>query len=42
MQQLHLVALCIGIHMWAQSDYIDKRTNSVAVSEADLLSVYRI
>ena len=26
--------------MWAQSDLNDKRANSIAVSEADLLSVY--
>ena len=35
-QQLHLGAVCVGICKWVQSDYNDKRTNSVAVSEADL------
>ena len=38
--QLCLGALCIGIYKWAQSNSNDKRANSVAVSEADLLSVY--
>ena len=39
MWQLHLGALCIGIYKWAQSDQNDKRENSIAVSEANLLSV---
>ena len=38
------VTLCggeyVGIYKWAQSDYNDKRADSIAVSEADLLSVY--
>ena len=40
MRQLHLGPLGIGIYKWAQSDSNDKRANSIAVSEADLLSVY--
>ena len=40
MGQLHLGALCIGIYKWDQSDQNDKKANSIAVSEADLLSVY--
>ena len=39
-RQLHLGALCVRIYKWAQSDSNDKRTNSIGVSEADLLSVY--
>ena len=36
-------ALYIGICKWAQGDYSrDERTNSIAVSEAALLSVYRL
>ena len=38
--QFHLGALCVGIYKWAQRDQNDKRANSIAVSEADLLSVY--
>ena len=37
--QLHLGALRVWIYKWVQSDYNDKRANSIAVSEADLLSV---
>ena len=37
MRQLHLGALCVGIYKWAQNDFYDKRANSVAVSEANLL-----
>ena len=40
MLQLYPEALCVGIYKWAQSDYNDTRANSIAVSEADLLSVY--
>ena len=39
-RQLHLGALCVGIYKWAQSDQNDKRANSIAVSKADLFSVY--
>ena len=40
MWQLHLGALCAGIYKWAQSDENDKRANLIAVSEANLFSVY--
>ena len=43
-RQLHLGALCVEICKWAHNDYNnnnnDERGNSVAVSEADLVSVY--
>ena len=39
MRQLHPGALCVGVHKWAQSDENHKRTNSIAVSDADRLSV---
>ena len=32
----------IGIYKWAQRDYNDESTNSIAVSEADLLSMYSL
>ena len=41
-RQLHLGALYVGIYKWAQSDSYDERANSIAVSEADLLSVYEL
>ena len=42
MRQLHLGTLCVGIYKWAQSDQNDKRANSIAVSEAGVLSVYTL
>ena len=40
MRQIRPGALCAGVYKWAQSDCNDKRANSIAVSGADLLSVY--
>ena len=34
--------LIVGIYKWTLSDQTDKRTNSVAASRADLLSVYSL
>ena len=42
-RQLHLGAFYVGIYEWAQRDLKDdKRTNSTAVSEVGLLSVYSL
>ena len=39
---LHPGASCTGIFKWAQRDQNDKRTNSMAASEAEFLSVYSL
>ena len=38
--QLHIGPSCVLIYKWAQSDQNDKGANLIAVSEADLFSVY--